>query len=54
MFNLTDRVNFSGDTGYGFNNKWGTDPTPSAGFGTPTQIVPNSNRQAEFGARFRF
>jgi hypothetical protein len=54
VFNITDRVNLSGDTGYGFNNVWGPGTTPSPGFGTATQIVPNSNRQAEFGARFRF
>jgi outer membrane receptor protein involved in Fe transport len=54
VFNLTNRVNLSGDTGFGFNNVYGTGTTPSPGFGTATQIVPNSNRQAEFGARFRF
>jgi hypothetical protein len=54
VFNVTDRVNFSGDTGFGFNNIYGTGTTPVSSFGTPTQIVPNSNRQAQFGARFRF
>jgi hypothetical protein len=54
VFNLTDRVNFSGDSNYGFNNKYGQGATPLTNFGTATQIVPNSNRQAEFGARFRF
>jgi hypothetical protein len=56
VFNLTDRVNFSGDTANGFNNTWGlpTRTTPLPNFGTPTQIVPNSNRQAEFGIRYRF
>ncbi len=54
MFNITDRVNFSGDTANGFNNVWGTGTSPLANFLTPTQIVPNSNRQAEFGVRYRF
>jgi len=54
VFNVTDRVNLSGDTGFGFNNTYGTGTSPNASFGTATQIVPNSNRQAEFGARFRF
>jgi len=54
VFNVTDRVNFSGDTGYGFNNIYGTGTSPVSSFGTPTQIVANSNRQAQFGARFRF
>jgi outer membrane receptor protein involved in Fe transport len=54
VFNLTDRVNLSGDTGFGFLNNWGTNLDPVANFGTATQIVPNSNRQAEFGIRFRF
>ena len=54
VFNLTDRVNFSGDTAYGFNNVWGRGTSPLANFATPTQIVASSNRQAEFGVRFRF
>jgi hypothetical protein len=54
VFNITDRVNFNGDTGTGFQNIWGKGPTPSPGFGTPTNIVPNSQRQAEFGVRYRF
>ncbi len=54
VFNVTDRVNFNGDARTGFNNVWGTNAQPSPGFGTPTNIVPNSARQAEFGARFRF
>jgi hypothetical protein len=54
VFNVTDRVNFSGDTGFGFNNSYGEGTTPLPNFGTATQIVPNSNRQAEFGVRFRF
>lgn len=56
VFNVTDRVNFSTDTAYGFNNVWGKPPrtSPLPNFGTATQIVPNSNRQAEFGVRFKF
>jgi hypothetical protein len=54
VFNLTDHVNFSGDTAYGFNNIYGTGTTPLPTFGTPTQIVPGSNRQAEFGIRYKF
>jgi outer membrane receptor protein involved in Fe transport len=49
VFNLTDHVNFSGDPSYGFINTY-----TSPNFGTATQIVPNSQRQAEFGARFVF
>ncbi|HEY3380442.1 MAG TPA: carboxypeptidase regulatory-like domain-containing protein [Vicinamibacterales bacterium] len=54
VFNLTDRINLSGDTAFGYNNVWGRGTSPLAGFGTATQIVPNSNRQAEFGIRFKF
>jgi hypothetical protein len=54
VFNVTDRVNFSGDSSYGFNNRYGTAASPLSNFGTPTQIVPNSNRQAEFGIRYKF
>ncbi len=54
VFNLTDHVNFSGDTAYGFNNDYGTGSTPKSGFGQATQIVPGSNRQAEFGLRYKF
>jgi outer membrane receptor protein involved in Fe transport len=49
VFNLTDHVNLSGDPGFGFINNYN-----SPNFGTATQIVPNSQRQAEFGVRFRF
>jgi hypothetical protein len=42
-------VNFAGDPAYGFINTY-TSPS----FGTATQIVPNSQRQAEFGVRFQF
>jgi hypothetical protein len=46
VFNITDHVNYLSDsyvTRYGVNN-----------FGEPTQIVPNSERQAQFGVKFRF
>ena len=49
MFNITNHVNFSGDPAFGFVNTF-----TSANFGTATQIVPNSQRQAEFGVRFQF
>jgi outer membrane receptor protein involved in Fe transport len=48
-FNLTNHVNFNGDANQGFINTYS-----SANFGTATQIIANSQRQAEFGARFRF
>jgi len=48
-FNLTNHVNFAGDPAYGFINTY-----TSPNFGTATQIVPNSQRQAEFGVRFQF
>jgi hypothetical protein len=46
VFNITDHVNFSRDD-Y-------VDTFTSASFGEPRAIVPNSQRQAEFGLRFRF
>jgi outer membrane receptor protein involved in Fe transport len=49
VFNLTNHVNFNGDRNQGF-----IDTYSSPSFGTATQIVPNSQRQAEFGARFSF
>ena len=49
VFNITNHVNFSGDPGFGFINNFN-----SPNFGTATQIVPNSQRQAEFGVRFQF
>jgi hypothetical protein len=49
VFNLTNHVNFSSDANQGFINTY-----TSPNFGKPTQIVPNSQRQAEFGARFSF
>jgi hypothetical protein len=49
VFNLTNAVNFLTDNGQGFNDIY-----TASNFGTPTQIVPNSQRQAEFGVRFRF
>jgi outer membrane receptor protein involved in Fe transport len=49
VFNITDHVNFSGDRNQGFIDNYN-----SANFGTATQVVPNSQRQAEFGVRFQF
>lgn len=49
VFNITNAVNFLSDNGQGFNDIY-----TAANFGTPTQIVPNSQRQAEFGVRFKF
>ena len=49
MFNITNHVNFAGDPAFGFVNTY-----TSENFGTATQIVPNSQRQAEFGVRFQF
>jgi hypothetical protein len=46
VFNLTDHVNFNRDD-YVFNYT-------SVNFGRATQIVRNSNRQGQIGARFRF
>jgi hypothetical protein len=48
MFNITNHVNFADDPRSGFNT------LHLGNFGTPTQIVPNSQRQAEFGVRFQF
>ncbi|HVO12467.1 MAG TPA: carboxypeptidase regulatory-like domain-containing protein [Vicinamibacteria bacterium] len=49
VFNLTNHVNFNTTNPGGYINRY-----PSASFGTPTDIVSNTNRQAEFGVRFRF
>jgi outer membrane receptor protein involved in Fe transport len=49
VFNITNHINFAGDPAYGFINTY-----TSPNFGTATQVVPNSQRQAEFGARFSF
>ena len=46
VFNITDHVNFSRDD-YVFD-------FTSPDFGTPTEIVDNSQRQAQFGFRVRF
>jgi len=54
MFNVTNRVNFNGDPGSGFNQTWGTGVKPSSNFGKATNIVPNSQFQSEFGLRFKF
>jgi len=49
VFNITDHVNLNGDPAFGFINTF-----TSENFGTATQIIANSQRQAEFGLRFRF
>jgi len=49
VFNLTNYVNYNGDSNQGFINTFS-----STRFGTPTQIITNSQRQAEFGVRFAF
>jgi len=49
MFNITNHVNLNGDSNQGFINTF-----TSENFGTATQIIPNSQRQAEFGVRFQF
>ena len=54
VFNVTDRVNLNGDSRTGFNAVWGTGTQASPSFGTASNIVLNSQRQAQFGARFRF
>jgi outer membrane receptor protein involved in Fe transport len=49
VFNITNAVNFLTDNNQGFNDVY-----TASNFGTPTQVVPNSQRQAEFGVRLRF
>jgi Carboxypeptidase regulatory-like domain len=49
VFNITNHVNFLVDPNQGFGSIY-----TANNFGTPTQVVPNSQRQAEFGVRFRF
>jgi hypothetical protein len=46
VFNITDHVNYDRDS-Y-------VQTFTSADFGTPTEIINNSQRQAQFGIRFRF
>ena len=46
VFNVTDHVNFDRDS---YVTRY-TSPS----FGTPTEIVNNSQRQAQFGVRFSF
>jgi Carboxypeptidase regulatory-like domain len=46
IFNITDTVNFSRDDYF--------TTFTSSSFGEPSAIVPNSQRQAAFGARFKF
>jgi hypothetical protein len=49
VFNITNHVNFNTANPGGYINRY-----TSASFGTATSIVPNSQRQAEFGVKFRF
>jgi outer membrane receptor protein involved in Fe transport len=49
VFNITNAVNFLVDNNLGFNDIY-----TASNFGTPTQVVPNSQRQAELGVRFKF
>jgi outer membrane receptor protein involved in Fe transport len=46
LFNITNHVNFNSDT---YNTSY-----TSSHFGQPTEIVNNSERQAQFGVKFRF
>jgi hypothetical protein len=46
VFNITDHVNYDRDS---YVTRF-----TSSNFGQPTEILPNSQRQAEFGARLRF
>jgi hypothetical protein len=49
VFNITNHVNFNAANPGGYINRY-----TSANYGTATSVVPNSQRQAEFGLRFRF
>jgi hypothetical protein len=49
VFNITTHVNFNGDRNVGFIDNFN-----SPNFGTATQVIPNSQRQAEFGVRIQF
>jgi hypothetical protein len=46
VFNITNHVNFNRDD---YVQRF-----TSSNFGQPTAIVPNSQREAEFGVRIRF
>jgi hypothetical protein len=46
IFNLTNHANFNRDN---YFNRYG-----SANFGEPSDVLPSSQRQSEFGLRFRF
>ena len=46
VFNITNHANFNRDD---YFNKYG-----SANFGQPSDVLPNSQRQSEFGLRFKF
>ncbi len=49
VFNITNHTNFQAANPGGYINRY-----TSADFGTATAIIPNSQRQAEVGLRFRF
>jgi len=49
VFNLTNHTNFKTEAPGGYVNRF-----TSASFGTATAVVPNSQREAEFGVRFHF
>lgn len=49
VFNLTNHANFRTENPGGYTNRY-----PSDNFGAATSVVPNSQRQAEFGVRFHF
>ena len=49
VFNITNHANFNTANPGGYINRY-----TSASFGTATDVVRNSQRQAEFGLKFRF
>ncbi len=49
VFNITNHANFNTANPGGYINRY-----PSASFGTATSIVLNTQREAEFGVKFRF
>ncbi len=49
VFNITNHANFNTADPGGYNNTYS-----SASFGTATSIVPNSQREAQFGVRLHF
>ena len=46
VFNITDHVNYSRDSYF--------TRFTSSNFGTPSEIIPNSERQGQIGIRFKF